>query len=228
MQLYASGFACVGLGTARAALDAFIALAKDKSQAWSSERLWDNHAMQNIIGYADAALKAAKSALLNVLDEQWEAVGRSGELTVDGRIAVRQAATFAIHMAHDVVHQVYHEAGRRRFSITNHSSAGCEISTVYRSNCRGAGPISRRSVCTLWAGSRTSAGSEFSLLSVGSGPDRTRLIGIISRGFNDLRKFRKNYRGWRNRVDTRGDDAYKAPPATNPRVWGGPGSPGVL
>ncbi|HEX3990308.1 MAG TPA: acyl-CoA dehydrogenase family protein [Acetobacteraceae bacterium] len=111
MQLYASGFACVGLGTARAALDAFIALAKGKSQAWSSDRLRDNHAVQHIIGYADAALKAAKSGLLNVLDEQWMAVGRTGELTVEGRIAVRQAATFAIHTARDVVHQVYHEAG---------------------------------------------------------------------------------------------------------------------
>ena len=46
-----------------------------------------------------------------MLDEQWDAVGRTGELTVDGRIAVRQAATFAIHTARDVVHQVYHEAG---------------------------------------------------------------------------------------------------------------------
>jgi indole-3-acetate monooxygenase len=111
MQLYASGFACVGLGTARAALDAFIALAKGKSQAWSSDRLRDNNAVQHIIGYADAALKAAKSGLLNVLDEQWDSVGRTGELTVEGRIAVRQAATFAIHTARDVVHQVYHEAG---------------------------------------------------------------------------------------------------------------------
>jgi alkylation response protein AidB-like acyl-CoA dehydrogenase len=111
MQLYASGFACMGLGTAQAALDAFIAVAKGKSQAWSSDRLRDNHAVQRIIGYADAALKAARSGLLNVLDEQWDAVGRSGDLTVDGRIAVRQAATFAIHTARDTVHQVYHEAG---------------------------------------------------------------------------------------------------------------------
>jgi alkylation response protein AidB-like acyl-CoA dehydrogenase len=111
MQLYASGFACVGLGTARAALDAFIALAKGKSQAWSSDRLRDNHAVQHIIGHSDAALKAAKSGLLNVLDEQCETVARTGELTVEGRIAVRQAATYAIHSARDVVHQVYHEAG---------------------------------------------------------------------------------------------------------------------
>ena len=65
MQLYASGFACVGLGIARAALDAFIALAKAKSQAWSSDRLRDNHAVQHVIGHSDAALKAAKSGLLD-------------------------------------------------------------------------------------------------------------------------------------------------------------------
>jgi indole-3-acetate monooxygenase len=111
MQLYASGFACVALGTARAALDAFIGLAKGKSQAWSSDRLGDNHAVQHIVGHSDAALKAAKSGLIAVLDDVWEEVGRSGALTVDNRIAVRQASTFAVHAARDVVHQVYHEAG---------------------------------------------------------------------------------------------------------------------
>jgi alkylation response protein AidB-like acyl-CoA dehydrogenase len=111
MQLYASGFACVRLGTARAALDAFIALAKGKSQAWSAERLRDNHAVQHIIGHSDAALKAAKAGLLKVLDDVWEDAGRAGELTVANRIAVRQASTFAIHTAREVVHSVYHEAG---------------------------------------------------------------------------------------------------------------------
>jgi alkylation response protein AidB-like acyl-CoA dehydrogenase len=111
MQLYASGFACVGLGTARAALDAFIALAKGKSQAWSSDRLRDNHAVQHIIGYSDAALKAAKAGLLTMLDDVWDNVERSGVLTVDNRLAVRQASTFAIHTAREVVHHVYHEAG---------------------------------------------------------------------------------------------------------------------
>jgi alkylation response protein AidB-like acyl-CoA dehydrogenase len=105
MQLYASGFACVGLGTA------LIALAKGKSQAWSSDRLRDNHAVQHVIGHADAALKAAKAGLLAVLDELWGEVGRTGALTVENRVAVRAAATFAIHTARDVVHHVYHEAG---------------------------------------------------------------------------------------------------------------------
>jgi alkylation response protein AidB-like acyl-CoA dehydrogenase len=111
MQLYASGFACVGLGTARAMLDAFIALAKGKTQAWSSDPLRENHAVQHIIGYSDAALKAAKAGLLKVLDDVWDEVGALGHLTVDARVRVRAASTFAIHTARDVVHRVYHEAG---------------------------------------------------------------------------------------------------------------------
>jgi hypothetical protein len=42
---------------------------------------------------------------------------------------------------------------------------------------------------------------------------------------NGLKEFGKNSRGGRNRVDTCGDGAYKAPPATNPGVWGGSGLP---
>jgi alkylation response protein AidB-like acyl-CoA dehydrogenase len=111
MQLYAGGFACVGLGTARAALDAFIGLAKGKSQAWTTDKLRDNHAVQRVIGYTDGALKAAKAGLLTALDDSWDQVSRTGQLSIENRIAVRQASTFAIHAARDVVHQVYHEAG---------------------------------------------------------------------------------------------------------------------
>ncbi|MGE0225893.1 MAG: acyl-CoA dehydrogenase family protein [Acetobacteraceae bacterium] len=111
MQLYAGGFACVGLGTARAMVDAFIELAKGKTQAWSTEPLRDNHAVQYAIGYADGALKAARAGLLKVLDDVWDDVARVGEITIPNRVAVRQASTFAIHTARDVVHQIYHEAG---------------------------------------------------------------------------------------------------------------------
>ena len=111
MQLYASGFSCVALGIARATLDAFIALAKGKTQAWSSEPLRGNHAVQHIIGYSDAALKAARAGLLTVLDDLWAEVGETGALAVDGRVRVRQATTYAIHTARDVVHHVFHEAG---------------------------------------------------------------------------------------------------------------------
>jgi alkylation response protein AidB-like acyl-CoA dehydrogenase len=111
MQLYASGFACVGLGVARAMLDAFITLAKRKAQAWSSEQLRDNNAVQHIIGHSDAALKAARAGLLRVLEDVWLEVAQTRRLTIEHRVAVRAASTFAIHTARDVAHQVYHEAG---------------------------------------------------------------------------------------------------------------------
>jgi hypothetical protein len=44
-----------------------------------------------------------------------------GEPTLDERVAIRQAATFAIAQARDVVNEVYHEAGStaifNRFTI---------------------------------------------------------------------------------------------------------------
>jgi indole-3-acetate monooxygenase len=111
MQLYAGGFASVALGIARAMLDAFIALAKTKSQAWSSDSLRDNHAVQYIVSHADAAWKAARAGLHGALDAAWRDVALTGVLSLEHRIEIRQAATYAIHVSRDMVHQVFHEAG---------------------------------------------------------------------------------------------------------------------
>ena len=111
MQLYASGFACVGLGVARATLDSFVALARLKTPALTSTPLRDNQAVQHIIGYSDARLKAARAGLLHTLESIQAELKTTGQLSLDNRMAVRQAATYAIHEARDVVHAVYHEAG---------------------------------------------------------------------------------------------------------------------
>jgi indole-3-acetate monooxygenase len=111
MQLYASGFASVALGISRAMLDEFIALARTKSQAWSTDSLRDNHAVQHIVGHSDAAWKAARAGLHKAVDAAWGDVTETGVLSVDHRIEIRQAATFAIHTARDLAHAVFHEAG---------------------------------------------------------------------------------------------------------------------
>lgn len=111
MQLYAAGFANVALGVARAVVDGFIELARGKTQAWASDRLVDNHAVQHAIGYCDGAIKAARAGLGNVLEEVWTEVAERGSITIANRIAIRQASTYAIHTARDVVSQLYHEAG---------------------------------------------------------------------------------------------------------------------
>jgi alkylation response protein AidB-like acyl-CoA dehydrogenase len=111
MQLYASGFASVALGISRAMLDAFVALAKTKSQAWSADSLRDNQAVQQIVSHSDAAWKAARAGLHKVIDDAWRDVAQTGGLSLDHRMEIRQAATYAIHVSRDMAHQIFHEAG---------------------------------------------------------------------------------------------------------------------
>jgi indole-3-acetate monooxygenase len=111
MQLYASGFASVGLGVSRAMLDAFIALARTKSQAWSADSLRDNHAAQHIVSHSDAAWKAARAGLHKAIDDAWQEVVQTGLLSLAHRMEIRQAATYAIHVSRDIAHAAFHEAG---------------------------------------------------------------------------------------------------------------------
>ncbi|HUB14396.1 MAG TPA: acyl-CoA dehydrogenase family protein [Acetobacteraceae bacterium] len=111
MQLYAAGFAFVGLGLARQVLTTFIDMAKTKAPAQSQTLLRDNAAVQHIVGYSDARVNAARGGLLRLLEQTWAAVAKTGELTLDQRIAIRQASTYAIHEAREVVTAIYHEAG---------------------------------------------------------------------------------------------------------------------
>jgi len=110
MQLYAAGFAFVALGLARQTLDTFIAVAKSRAPAQSQTLLRDNAAVQHIVGYSDARVKAARGGLLRLLEHSYAAAG-GGELSLDHRMAIRQASTYAIHEAREVVAAIYHEAG---------------------------------------------------------------------------------------------------------------------
>jgi len=67
--------------------------------------------IQSAIGIADAKLKSARTWLIHVLGDTQEAVKLAGELTTEQRVAIRQASTYAIHQAKEVVDIAYHEAG---------------------------------------------------------------------------------------------------------------------
>jgi len=111
MQIYASGFAAVALGTARAALDSFVDLARGKTPALMQTGLRDNAVIQSAIGMADAKLNAARTWLLAVLRDAQEATLVAGEVPTEHRMRIRQASTYAIHQAKEVVDVAYHEAG---------------------------------------------------------------------------------------------------------------------
>ena len=110
-SLYAYGFAAVAMGLARTMLDAFVALARDKTPRGGRRTLRDNHVVQSQVAQAEARLRSARMFLVGSLDEIWRDVGRSGTLTLDQRMTIRLAATYAIHQAKDVADIAYQAAG---------------------------------------------------------------------------------------------------------------------
>ena len=111
LQLYAAGFAGVAMGIARSTLDAFVRLAHDKVPFRSARTLRDNHLIQSQVAQAEAQLSAARAFLLRSLEEITTEIARVGHITLDQRMTVRLASTFAIHQSLQVVDTAYHAAG---------------------------------------------------------------------------------------------------------------------
>ena len=110
-SVYQSGFAAVALGIARATLDAFIALAKQKTPAGSNAPLRDSHAIQARIALSEARLGSARAWLMEILRGMWEECAASGKVGFEHRIRLRLASTHAIHEAREVVEASYVDAG---------------------------------------------------------------------------------------------------------------------
>jgi alkylation response protein AidB-like acyl-CoA dehydrogenase len=121
LSIYASGFAAVALGVARTVLDEVIKLARQKTQALAPTPMRDNAAVQSLLGRADATLRSARCWLIQTMQDAEAGARQPGELTLDERVAIRQASTFAINQARETVNTVYHEAGStaifNRFTI---------------------------------------------------------------------------------------------------------------
>jgi alkylation response protein AidB-like acyl-CoA dehydrogenase len=111
LQLYSAGFAAVAMGIARSTLDAFVELARDKIPRGARRSLRDNNVVQSQMAQAEARLGAARAFLFRALDDVAAELAQGGRLTLDQRMTIRLASTFAIHQARDVVDTAYHAAG---------------------------------------------------------------------------------------------------------------------
>jgi alkylation response protein AidB-like acyl-CoA dehydrogenase len=110
-HIYASGFAAVAMGIARAALDALVALAREKTPALAQTSLRDNNVVQSKVAVAEATLCSARAWLHQVLRDAWAEADAAGALSLSTRMAIRLASTYAIQQARQVVDTAYHEAG---------------------------------------------------------------------------------------------------------------------
>jgi alkylation response protein AidB-like acyl-CoA dehydrogenase len=101
----------VAIGIARATLDAFIALAKEKSPASAIRPLRDDTWIHARVAQADAKISAASAWLNQLLREAWRECSTIGLVSFPLRAKIRTASTHQINEARDVVDMIYSEAG---------------------------------------------------------------------------------------------------------------------
>jgi indole-3-acetate monooxygenase len=111
LALYAAGFAGVALGIARGTLDHFVELARDKIPRGARVTMRNNNVTQRQTGEAEARIASARRYLLGSLEDITADVAKRGYITLDERMTIRLASTFAIHTAVEVVDVLYQAAG---------------------------------------------------------------------------------------------------------------------
>ena len=109
--LFACGFASVALGAARAGLDALVDFAGGKLPRGDRTRLADKQVVQAQVGRAEMKWRTGRYGLRGAVREVWDRVSASGRLELADRIALRGAATHAIHLAKETVDVAYEACG---------------------------------------------------------------------------------------------------------------------
>ena len=118
-NMFASGFAALALGLARSLVDSFIALAKEKTPRGYRTALRDDGPTQYELGHAEARLRAARAFLMGAVADAWHEAQTKNELSLDTRMAIRLASTFAIREAKDVADIAYDAAGTTAVFVSN-------------------------------------------------------------------------------------------------------------
>ena len=109
--IFCSGFGCVALGVARAALDAAIELGRTKKPEREGALLREKATFQRALGQAEATWRSARAFLFEAAEGAWESVCKSGALTLEERIKIRLASTHAIRTGAQVADMAYNLCG---------------------------------------------------------------------------------------------------------------------
>jgi alkylation response protein AidB-like acyl-CoA dehydrogenase len=107
----AAEVSAVSRGIARAALDAFKALARTKVPAGGRRSLAEKSTVQRPVAKAEANLGAAGAFLDRVAADIEKSLGEGGDITLEDRARLRLAAVHLTHVGADVVTEAYKMAG---------------------------------------------------------------------------------------------------------------------
>ena len=109
---YQIGFSGVALGIARGALDDFVEVARTKVPRGMKSPIRDNAVVQSTVAQAEVGVRAARAYLLQSVNDIFRSLSRpDGKLTVEQRMIVRMASTYAIHKGKEAVDAIYNAAG---------------------------------------------------------------------------------------------------------------------
>ncbi|HLI20965.1 MAG TPA: acyl-CoA dehydrogenase family protein [Stellaceae bacterium] len=109
--MFGLGFAATALGVARATLDAAIETARGKTSRDLKTGMRYNNVVQATIGRGEAKWRSARAYLHDALGQTWRDLEAGRPLTVEHRLSLRLASTWAIHQSAEVVDAAYHMAG---------------------------------------------------------------------------------------------------------------------
>lgn len=118
-NIFSAGFASVSLGVARATLDDFLAFASTKTPRGISGPLREQQPTQIHIARAEAMLRSSRALLHQTLEEGWQATVKARELSLESRVSMRLATTYAINQAAEVVDVCYRNAGASAIFVSN-------------------------------------------------------------------------------------------------------------
>lgn len=101
------GHSPIATGLARAAIDAIVGLAGEKTQLMARGLLRDKEAVQEQVGRAEGLLRAARAFALCTLDEVWTAVVGGQALTLEQVALLGLSATHATHSCLEAVQLMF-------------------------------------------------------------------------------------------------------------------------
>jgi indole-3-acetate monooxygenase len=108
--IYSVGVAGVAIGIARAMLDEFITLTKEKTPR-GLIRLADMPVVQSDVAHREASLGSGRAYLTEILKDVWDSADDIAPIDTEARIRVRLGCAQAIKMAIETADYVYKAAG---------------------------------------------------------------------------------------------------------------------
>lgn len=111
LTVYGMGFAGIALGIARAMLDDFVPLAKDKVGAGASDTLSTNAVVQSGLAQAEAKVGSSRAFLIERIEDMWATWSKNEKPSMDQRARLRLSISYAMNQAREAVDFVYHSTG---------------------------------------------------------------------------------------------------------------------